>query len=138
MNARFATLVEMPWPLLFSVVVGGLHTLFYLGVGGIFVRDATIAPAFRQVALLMAGAALLMAICLALPTWALASRKRAGRAPLLVLFVCEAMAYLVTIGNFALWVNLLGLLAAPAAWGLLTAQTRAYLGVADRPDLFDD
>ena len=126
-----------PLALVLALAVAAAHTAFYIVLAVIFAGDAIAVPEIAKPALLLAGACTVMAVCLALTGTFVARGRRAARAPLLVLFIVEVMAYLVTIGNFAWWVSVLGLLAAAGIWGLLQGATRAYLGVADRPTKFD-
>lgn len=127
-----------PLPVFYATFIALVHALGYVITAIIFTGDAIRLANYRLPAALMAGAAALMAVILAaLGIW-LYRQKAPARAPLLVLFIVETMAYLVTIGSYPWYVSALGMLAPLGIWGTLHRRTREFLGVTDRPQLFDE
>lgn len=127
----------MPRPLLLSVVIGAVHAAMYVVFAAIWFPAAMTQPKFGKAMALMAGAALVMALCLGLAVFGIIRRKRAARAPLLTLFLVEFFSFLFTLGNVPGWLSLIGLASVVGGWGLLTRSTREYLGVEERPTKFD-
>lgn len=137
MNTESST-PRPPLAVIVASTIALIHALGYLVLTIIFTSDALRVAAYRLPAALMAGASALMAIFLAALGWWLYRGKAPARAPLLVLLICETMAYLVTIGSYPWYVSAVGMLALVGVFATLHKQTRNYLGVADRPALFDD
>lgn len=117
--------------------IAALHAVLGAFFGASLVVVYLRIPQLAVRILLMEAAVVLVVVLLALLGWAVWRRKRAARAPLLVLFACEFMAFLVTIGNYPWWVSVLGLLSGVGIWGLLAKSTRDYLGVEDVPNLWE-
>lgn len=127
-----------PLPVFLATFIALLHACGYFVLAIIFTIDAVRVSAYRLPAALMAGAAGLMAVILAALGMWLYRKKAPARAPLLVLFIVETMAYLVTIGSYPWYVSAVGMLAIWGIWCTLHPRTREFLGVHDRPQLFDE
>ncbi len=120
-----------------ACTVAALHAVLGALFGVSLVTVYLRIPQLALRILLMEAAVVLVVGLLAVLGWLVWRRKRAARAPLLVLFGCEFMAFLVTIGNYPWWVSALGLLSGVGIWGLLAKSTRDYLGVEDVPKIWE-